>query len=374
MTKTNRHIYLDYNATAPLKPAARTAMLAALEEPCNPSAVHKPGRGARMHVENARKNIAATLNCHPENIIFTSGATEANNTVILNMCDLPVYISAIEHPSVYNAIPNEDRNYLPVNEDGIIKLDLLEERLAHTKTPFLVSIMAVNNETGVIQPIRDISRLVRKYKGYFHCDAVQAYTRMPLDVMADEIDFLSLSGHKIGAPLGIGALVVGPDIDFYPLLMGGGQEKNRRAGTENTPAIAGFGAIAAMIDDTMADFGKLELWRDKIEKALSQHAPELIIHGKNTPRIANTTMFSLPGIASDTQMINMDLAGFAVSNGSACSSGRVEPSHVLKAMGKSDAEATSALRISLGWQTEEKDIDAFIQSWKDVYDRVKSRL
>lgn len=373
MRKENRNIYLDYNATSPLKPAVKAVMLAVMDQPNNPSAVHHFGRKALMIVSEARSKLAKAVNAKPDNIIFTSGATEANNMVMHHFKDHPVFISATEHPSVLQAAP-QNHHIIPVTADGLVDLTWLEEALKSSPAPALVSVMAVNNETGIVQPVQDITDIVHRYTGIFHCDAVQALGRIDLDMEADGIDLMSLSAHKIGGPQGAGALISKTGLDITPLLRGGGQEKNRRAGTENVAGIAGFGIAAEMAVTEQDDFQKLAAWRDRIEAELANHAPELRFYGQGSTRVANTTMFSLPGIPSDTQMINMDLCGIAVSNGSACSSGRVEPSHVLKAMGADDSAAASALRISLGWANTEEDISTFIQSWKDMYDRVKSRL
>ena len=370
MADTNRIKYMDYNATCPLLPAAKEAMLDVMDAPNNASAVHKTGRNAHLHVEKSRQIIANTLNAKAEGVIFTSGATEANNTILRGFQNRDIFVSALEHPAVLNATP--DATILPVNQNGLVDLEALDTALANSKRPALVSIMLVNNETGVIQPLKNISDIVHRHGGLLHSDCVQALGRIDIDMQDMGIDILSLSGHKIGGPQGIGALVIDPKIEFTPLLRGGGQEKNRRAGTENVTGIVGFGAAIENLDKERVK--TLEQMRDRLESELLEISPEVIIHAKDAPRVSNTSMFSLPGISSDTQMIHMDLAGIAVSNGSACSSGRVEPSHVLKAMGCGDDIASSALRISLGWASQESDIDAFLEAWKKLYDRVGSRL
>jgi cysteine desulfurase len=373
MRKSNRSFYLDYNATSPLKPVVKDTILSVIDQPGNPSAVHRFGRNAKLTIETARDRLAKSVNCRPDNIIFTSGATEANNMVMNHFHSHTVLISAIEHPSILQTAP-ESCQVLPVSSDGVLDLDALEAALKASPAPVLVSVMAVNNETGVIQPIAKIAKIVHQYDGIYHCDAVQALGRIELDIQALGIDILSLTAHKIGGPQGVGALISKADIDLMPLLKGGGQEKYKRAGTENVSGIAGFGMASMQAVKDIDEHQKLGRWRDRIEREIADYAPEVTFYSQNTDRVANTTMFSLAGIASDTQMINLDLSGIAVSNGSACSSGRVEPSHVLRAMGASEDQAASALRISLGWATEEDDINHFIQSWKDMYDRVKSRL
>ncbi len=369
MTDANRATYMDYNATAPLKPVVREAMLHVMDTPNNASAVHKYGRQSRLWLEGAREQIATSVNAKMEGVIFTSGATEANNMALHGFDGYRILSSAIEHPAVLAARP--DITQIPVDQNGVIDLNVLEDRLKADDTPALVSVMYANNETGVIQPIADISTLVHRYNGLFHSDCVQALGRLPLDMQGLGIDMLSLSAHKLGGPQGVGALVIDPKLEITPFIQGGGQEKNRRGGTENTMGIVGFGAAAEnarLFPDESA------VLRDKLEVELLKIAPYTIVHSKDAPRLGNTSMFSLPGIPSDTQMIHMDLAGIALSNGSACSSGRVEPSHVLTAMGCEAEVANSALRVSLGWNTQESDIDQFLEAWKALTDRVGSRV
>lgn len=371
MPTTNRIIYLDYNATAPLLPAVKEGMLNIMDTPNNASAIHKAGRAARMAVENAREQVAKSIGAKTEGVIFTSGATEANNMALNGITNHTIYAGATEHPAILNAVDNI--NILSVDHDGLIDLEALNHTLSALGAPALVSVMMVNNETGVIQPIKKIASIVHKHGGILHSDCVQALGRIELNMQETGIDMLSLSAHKLGGPQGVGVLVIDPKIELTPILRGGGQEKNRRAGTENVTGIVGFGIAAEQ--STLTDTSKLEKMRDRLEQEIKATAPEVIIHGENAPRVANTSMFSLSGVPSDTQMIHMDLAGIAVSNGSACSSGRVEPSHVLKAMGCDDnTMGGSALRVSMGWDTKESDIDAFIEAWKTLYDRVGSRL
>lgn len=372
MNHTNRLIYLDYNASSPLKPAVRDAMLDVMDGPSNASAVHKFGRQARLHIENARRDLANSINCAADSIIFTSGAPEANNTVFMNYFDWPIISSVIEHPTVMAALPHDELQLLPVTHDGLIELDKLETALKYAENPALVSIIWVNNETGVIQPMTEISKLVKKYNGLLHTDASQAFGKIDIDFKGLDIDLMTLSSHKIGGPQGTGALVVKAGMDIEPLIVGGGQEKNRRAGTENVMAIVGFGAAAIKAVKDLENYKSLQKWRDAIETAVASHSPNTIFYGQNAPRVSNTTMFATPDLTADTQVINLDLDGIAVSNGSACSSGRVEPSRVLKAMGASDDLANCAIRISMGWNTSENDINTFIEVWKKIYDRVTS--
>ncbi len=352
-------IYLDYNATAPLTPEVLHFISNIMKNPMNASAVHNFGREGRKLVENARTQIAKLVNCPNTNqVIFNSGATESNNTVLKFFANDRILISAIEHPSVLEAAPHAER--IPVTKDGLVNLDALEKLLKEKKTT-LVSVMLANNETGVIQPIKEISTLAKNHGALFHCDAVQAAGKIHIDMQDLGIDFLSLSAHKLGGPQGVGALVLGLCGITPVLLHGGGQEKSARAGTENVAGIAGFGAAVESltpINNTLQT--KLETWI--IAKGGK-------IYGANALRLPNTTFFSFPNIKAETALIAMDIENIAISNGSACSSGTVKPSHVLKAMGAGDAEALSGLRISTGWATTEADINSFIEKFEKFLER-----
>lgn len=362
-------IYLDHNATTPAKPAVCAVMQQILGFPHNPSSIHKAGREARRLVEDSRTIIAKALNTGPRDIVvFTSGATEANNLAITGAGMERVLVSAIEHPSVLN-VPAQ-KEIIPVLPNGLIDIAALDSMLENNTQQTLISVMLVNNETGVIQPIDQVVAIARKRGALVHCDAAQAFGRLPLDIQNLGVDFLTLSSHKIGGPQGMGCLIIANCVVVAPQLKGGNQEKNLRAGTENIAGIVGFAEAIELAN--IVEFEKLRLWRDKIEQALSI-AP-IRIFGKDAPRVANTTMFALPGASSETQLISLDLAGICVSNGSACSSGTVKESHVLKAMGATSAEATSSLRVSLGWNTTEKEVDFFIAEWLKMYDRIKERL
>lgn len=383
-------IYLDHNATTPVKPRVRELMLQILAFPGNASAIHKAGREARRLIEDSRQALATALNAGPRDVlVFTSGATEANNMILQKAAVERILVAAIEHPSVLSALAlpanagllplphagegrGEGTEVIPVLPSGLIDLLALEKMLQGNTKQTLISVMSVNNETGVIQPVEAVVALARKYGCLVHTDAAQAFGRMPLDLQKLGADFVTLSAHKMGGPQGTGCLVICNCVALPPLLFGGNQEKSLRAGTENLAGICGFAEAAKLID--IDGYKKLGALRDKIEKELSSMAPGLKIYGKDTVRVPNTTMFSLPGVPSETQLIALDLAGICVSNGSACSSGTVKSSHVLKAMGASEAEAGSSLRVSLGWNTTEKDVDAFIAKWRGMYDRVKGKL
>ncbi len=369
--------YLDYNATAPLKPTVIAHMTEILSTVGNASSAHSFGRTARKHVEDAREQVAALVGIPAAQIVFNSGATEGNNTILQAFKGQRILIAATEHPSVREAAPEAE--HIPVLSNGLLDMEAYETLLQKGPTPALVSVMFVNSETGVIQPIGKIAKLAKKHGALFHCDAVQAAGRVAIDMPRLHIDYLTLSAHKIGGPQGVGALAVGncengACLDIPKLLYGGGQEKRHRAGTENVAGIAGFGLAAELALKDFEDFQKLAILRDKQEKALKEIAPEIIFFGQNAERVANTSCFALFGIASKTQLMNLDLAGIAVSGGSACSSGSAKGSHVLAAMGASEEEIASALRVSLGWDTKPADIDRFIEVWSAMYNRMKGKI
>jgi cysteine desulfurase len=367
--------YLDYNATAPVRPEIAAAVSTAMAAPHNASSVHSFGRDARRMVEDARVQVAKLVNAPPAQVIFNSGATEGNNTVLKYFANEHILISAIEHPSVLEAAPMAEK--IPVTKDGTLDLDALEDMMKTNSSPVcakegppaLVSVMYANNETGVIQPIEKISKIAKRNGALLHCDAVQAAGRIPIDMTG--IDFLTLSAHKLGGPQGAGALVLGLCGITPSWLDGGGQEKRARAGTENVAGIIGFGLAAELAVKYQNDFQDLKKFQDKIESSLKKIAPEIIVHGVETKRLVNTSMFSLPGALSETLLMAFDLEGIALSNGSACSSGTVRVSNVLKAMGVEDIIAAGALRVSTGWATTEKDIEAFLNVFEKIYVRLK---
>lgn len=357
--------YLDHNATSPLRPAAFDAMAEALRAGGNPSSVHKVGRTARAAVDRARRQVADLVGALPAEVIFNSGGTEANNMALRGAGRRRLLVSAIEHESVRNTAP--DAEVIPVDANGVLDLGALEKALARSSEPALVSVMLANNETGVVQPIADVVRLAHAAGALVHCDAVQGAGKMPLSIHGLGVDYLSLAAHKLGGPTGVGALVVRAGAPLASDRKGGAQETNRRAGTENLSGIVGFGAAAAEALRVL----DVQALRDKLELALVQIAPSARIHGAGAPRLCNTTFISMPGVSSETQVMAFDLAGVCISAGSACSSGKVHQSAVLRAMGVPEAEATTAIRISLGWNTESADIDRLIAAWRDLYIRVK---
>ncbi len=345
-------VYLDYNATAPVRSQAVDAVLRTLKTCGNPSSVHGPGRTARRVLEGAREAVAVFAGAQSGGVIFTSGGTEANG---LALNGRRVLASAVEHPSVLKWAASQ----APVTADGVVDLEALARLLEQDK-PDAVAVMLANNETGVVQPVAEIAALARRQGAWVHCDAVQAAGKLVLDIEALGVDSLSLSGHKLGGPQGSGALVLAdPDADLFPLLLGGGQEKRRRAGTENLPGIAGFAAAADLASGEREDHSRhLAQLRDGLESRLRAQVPELVILGRGAERLPNTSCLALPGVSAQTQVMALDLAGFAVSAGSACSSGKVGPSHVIAAMGRDDL-AVSAIRVSLGWASTEEDVDRF---------------
>jgi cysteine desulfurase len=359
--------YLDWNATAPLRPAAAAAISSTLGHCGNPSSVHRRGRWARQLVESARAQVAALVAASPDDVVFVSGGTEANHLALLGGGRQRILFSAVEHDSVRRALPGAEP--IPVDHDGLVALDGLALALAADRRPALVSVMFANNETGVIQPVAEVAALARAHGALFHCDAVQGAGKVPLDLAEIGADFVTLSAHKLGGPPGIGALVVRGGLDLMPLLRGGGQERGRRAGTENLPGIAGFGAAAAAARAELEIYDRVRRLHAMLEAEIAVATPGAVVLGAAAPRLPNTSAIALPGIAAETQVIALDLDGVMVSAGAACSSGKVGPSHVLAAMGVAPELAATTIRVSLGWASSEADIEHFIDSWTVLYQR-----
>lgn len=377
-------IYLDHNASAPLLSAAREAMVAALNA-ANPSSVHAEGRASRRIVEAARRDVAALVDAKPEHVVFTSGASEAA-TMLLSpewtMGRAPLafsrlYVSAAEHPCILSGgrFPADAVHRIAVNAEGLVDLDILERALAsHDRERGLplVAMHAANNETGIIQPIEEIGRIARKAGATVIFDTVQAAGRIPLNISAGYADFFILSSHKIGGPKGVGAVVGISDLMMpRPLIGGGGQEKGHRAGTENVAGIAGFGAAAREAAAGLARMDAVRERRDRLEAIIHENVPDTVIYGRHAPRLPNTIFFSIPGMKAETAQIAFDLAGIALSAGSACSSGKVGPSHVLKAMGFGDH--MGALRVSIGLSTTDEEIQVFAGALKKIAAKRKER-
>lgn len=356
--------YLDHNATSPLRPAALEAMVEVLRAGGNPSSVHRVGRVARSRIDSARRQVASLLDVLPAEIVFTSGGTEANSLVMHGGNFDRVLASAVEHDSVLKAARHCE--LIPVDSDGVVDLAALERMLASSEERALVSVMFANNETGVLQPIAEIVKLARAAGAFVHCDAVQGAGKLPVEMHALGVDYISLSAHKLGGPQGMGALIVRDSAPFASDRRGGAQEANRRAGTENVAGIVGFGVAAVESKNGLPTDGL----RRELESALKAIAPTARVYGEAAKRLPNTVCISMPGVKAETQVMALDLAGVAVSAGAACSSGKVTRSRVLEAMGVSPEEADTALRVSLGWSTVREDIDRLIAAWRDLYIRV----
>lgn len=379
--------YLDHNASSTLRPEARLAVERALERTGNPSSVHRFGRAARAVVEDAREDLATLLNARPQDVTFTSGGTEANALALAGAvtgaadAGAPVrriIVSAIEHDSVLKAaaalagrIPDISLAAVPVTPEGVVDLEGLRVHLRETPGRALAAVMAANNETGVIQPVADAVAIVHEAGGLVLVDAVQACGKIAVDFTACGADYLTVSAHKIGGPQGVGAMIMRYTAPLAAQLAGGGQERYRRAGTENVPGIAGFGAAARALrlEGNASNAGL----RDRFEAGLRERFPEVIIFGEAAPRVGNTSNFALPGIVAETALIALDLDGVMVSSGAACSSGKVAPSHVLKAMGISEGLARSALRVSFGWNSTQADAEAALASFEKLAARVTAR-
>jgi cysteine desulfurase len=368
-------VYLDWNATTPLRDEARRAVSDALDLPGNASSVHAEGREARKWIESARSAVAKAVGTVPRNVVFTSGGTEANALALapnLRRGTGPaverLVVSAIEHASVLSGgrFPRELIETVRVTPAGVVDLDHLRE-LLRAGPPALASVMLANNETGAIQPIVDVAEIVHAAVGLLHVDAIQAFGKIPFDMGETGADLLTLSAHKIGGSKGVGALVLSEGVSgLEPLLRGGGQDLSRRAGTENVAGIAAFGAAAAAaMAARPAEGGRLRVLQERLEDGL-RLTPGVIVFSDSGQRLPNTTLFTAPGLKAETAVIGFDLAGIAVSSGSACSSGKVQPSHVLEAMGFEPDIAQGAVRLSMGWSTRDADIDRCLEAWRKL--------
>ncbi|MDA0655495.1 MAG: cysteine desulfurase family protein [Proteobacteria bacterium] len=364
-------VYLDYNASAPMLDAVTDTVVNALRLTGNPSSVHSAGRAVRAVVEEARGAVAEFTGALAQNVIFTSGATEANNLAIKGVGCKRVIVSAIEHASVLE--PSAHAEILPVDSNGVVDLASLEAILKQDLTPALVSVMLANNETGVIQPIEELATIAHEFGALFHCDAVQAPGRLGFSMTGLQADMVTISAHKIGGPRGAGALILGNGIDIQSEIDGGGQERGRRGGTENVGGIAGFGRATALAAAALGKANKVRRLRDHMEERILHAVPGAVIHGAATARLPNTSCIGVAGVPAETQVIAMDLAGVAVSAGAACSSGKVRFSHVLRAMGVPEADAGSAIRVSMGTETSEDDIAHFLDAWTSHIKMVKGR-
>lgn len=356
--------YLDHNATSPLRPEARAAMLDALDECGNPSSPHAAGRAARARVERARRGIAAAFDMPSDALVFTAGGTEANNLALRGTGAITTLVSAVEHDSVLAAAPGAER--IPVDGDGIVDLAWLERRLAAGGVG-LISVMLANNETGAIQPVAEVARLAHGEGALVHTDATQAAGRIPVSFAALDVEMMTVSAHKLGGPPGAGALLMQEGLPLRPLLRGGRQENGLRAGTENVPAIAGFAAAVDAADEFDSSL------RDRLERLLLAAVPSARIFAAGVARLPNTVCVAMPGVSAETQVMALDLAGVAVGAGAACSSGKVRISPVLAAMGVEAAVAGQAIRISLGWNSTADDVDRCAAAWGALWARAGGR-
>jgi cysteine desulfurase len=381
-------VYLDYNATCLPRAAAKEAVAAVMLAPANASSVHTEGRAARAIVEDARHQLGVLIGASPEAIFFTSGATESNATALspeLELAGKPLrcdvlLLSGVEHPAVRagGSFKQEQIETMPVDANGVIVLDALKETLAaHKKAGrrAFVSVMAANNETGVLQPLRAVADLVHAADGVFHSDAVQVIGKIPFDLRESGADILSITSHKLGGPQGVGAVVTAHADTRLPTLMrGGGQERGRRQGTESVAAIAGFGAAATEAGQTLTPEGsRLGALRAKIEEGIRAIAKDAVIFGERAARLPNTTFFATPGVVAEVALIALDLDGVALSAGSACSSGKSAASPTLQAMGVNSEIGRCAMRVSTGWNTTDADVTQFLHVFSKVYTSLNKR-
>jgi len=358
--------YLDWNATAKLRPEAQAAVTAALDVTGNPSSVHGAGRAARRLIEDARDKVAALVGVTARDVVFTSGGTEANMLALSPALGAELLVSAIEHPSVRSGGRFAAAEDIAVTAAGVVDLAALERQLAGRARP-LVSLMLANNETGVIQPVVEVAAVVHAAGGLLHVDAVQGPGRIACDFKALGADLMTLSSHKIGGPQGVGALIRRDGLALDPQIKGGGQERGTRAGTENVAGIAGFGAAAeAVRQGWTGEANRMAALRDRLEAGIKAVAPKAVIFGHEAVRLPNTTLFSVPGMKAETAVIAFDLEGVAVSSGAACSSGKVSPSHVLAAMGAVPELARGAIRVSLGYATSDEDVGTILKAWEKL--------
>ncbi|HCE59740.1 MAG TPA: cysteine desulfurase [Wolbachia sp.] len=366
-SKGSSYVYADYNATTPIGKNVKESILKVLSlQTFNPSSLHRRGQEARKVLQDARDNVRSFIGVPDDKeIVFTSSATEANNLVIAGMKEYQHVISAIEHPSILNSARNP--HIIPVNKNGVVDLVELEKILNKLQgNKILVSIMMANNETGVIQPIKRITEIVHKFGAVCHTDAAQSVGKINVNMEDLGVDLLTLSAHKFGGMVGSGVLIFDKKLAIKPIIFGGGQEKGLRGGTENIVAIAGLSAALHNIPELLVKMKEIEVLRDQLEHEL----PNLTnIFGKNSERLPNTSCIYMPGVKNDVQLMNFDLNNIAVSNGSACSSGKIEPSYVLLAMGATKEQAECSIRISIGWETKCEDIKKIINCWYSIYNQ-----
>lgn len=370
--------YLDHNATTPMRPEAAQAVMRALEITGNPSSVHAEGRAARKIVETARREVAALVNTDPAQLTFTSGGTESNHLALHSAKEMGVtriMMSAIEHEAMF--APAHEMGIpvtiIPVDSNGVVRLDELARQLANGEGKALVVLMLAQNETGVVQPVAEAARLAHEAGALVLSDAVQAVGKIPVDMAALGVDMMTLGGHKIGAPMGVGALIMRDGLVPAAMFTGGGQEKRHRAGSVNLSGIAGFGAAAVMAKSELDHAASLAVFRDEFEEGLEWACPDVVIFGKRAPRLPNTSYFAASGPDSEMLLMALDLEGLAVSAGAACSSGKVGRSRVLDAMGVTDDVARSVIRMSLGWTSTRDDVEKLLAAWSLIQSRAAAK-
>jgi cysteine desulfurase len=363
-------VYLDHNATTTIRPAAADAVYDALTLTGNPSSVHSHGRMARRVMEDARDNIGNLVGANPNDVLFTGCGTESNNLALCGTLAENFFVSTTEHPSTLMA--NDKAQAIAVDTEGLIDINALDALLSAASGRSLISVMLANNETGVIQPISEVVRIAKQYDALVHCDAIQGAGKIPVDMTSLGLDLMSLSAHKIGGPQGVGALIARAGLDMVPVLRGGGQERRMRAGTENVAGIAGFGAAAREASSGLDHMDSLRILRDQVVSSIRSYTP-VRVFGEANIRLPNTACIAMPGVSAETQLMAFDLSGVSVSSGSACSSGKVESSHVLAAMGVDADEALTAIRISLGWNNTPKDADKFIDVWTTIFSKFQAQ-
>ena len=374
-TAEQESIYLDYNATAPVRPRVIEAMSETMKTVGNASSVHASGRRARERVETARGQVARLVGADPANVIFTSGGTEADNLALRGFGKRRLLVSAVEHGAVLapSLLIDPDAVILDVDRHGRVDPNAVEQALAGIDGPALVSVMLANNETGVIEPVREIAEIAHRHGALVHCDAVQGAGKIPIDIEDLGIDMLSLSAHKLGGPQGVGALILRSDLPVDAQIVGGGQELGRRSGTENVAGVVGFGVAAEEALAGLAHMAGLAEMRDGMERRIGEIAPDRKVFGAGVPRLPNTSCLTMPGVKAETQIMAFDLDGIALSAGSACSSGKVAASHVLEAMDVDMDMALTAIRVSLGWDTTAAEVDRFVAAWEAIYRRGRAR-
>ncbi|QQV75263.1 Cysteine desulfurase IscS [Rickettsia tillamookensis] len=367
-------IYLDHNATTFIDPKIKEYIISLMDKELNPSSAHSSGRFAKNVIETARSQIATalgiTLSSREYDITFTSSGTESNNLIMKNFYDGDIFISAIEHLSIYNHIKHAPNiKIIRVNTQGLVDLEHLEELLAQSNTSKkLVSVMMANNESGVLQDIAEIGKITKKYDARFHSDLVQGFGRIPINIKELGLNFVTISGHKIGGGQGGAALISNSNFQVTPIIIGGGQEKSVRSGTENVLAIAGFGLVAELITKDISEkYIKIKSLQEILEKKLKEY-PNVNIVSNSVARLPNTTLITIPNTDAQVKLIGFDLRNICISSGSACSSGKISKSHVLTNMGIGEEEANSSIRVSLSHTNTVSDIEAFIEAFEEIYE------